>query len=167
MNFQIEAIRKAIILKFFKGIFSSEYQCQILTNKQQSEMYYIIYSSYAVNEFDDNRLKELLVQALEKNETLGITGMLFYFNGQFIQLIEGAETAVRQLANEIAIDPRHKHFMILKEGNAEERFFAEWSMGMKSVDPSNFEDVKSFKELNQPNGAHVGSILYLLKLSVS
>jgi len=130
-------------------------------------MYFIIYSSYASVAFDDNSLKALLIEARDKNEKTAITGMLFYFNNQFIQLIEGEETVVKELAKAIAADPRHKHFLILKEGVAESRFFPEWSMGTKSIDAKNFEDVKNFKELNQENGEHIGSILYLLKLSAS
>ena len=91
-------------------------------------MYYLLYNSYAVKAFDDAALKELLIQSREKNRRLGITGMLFYFNGQFIQLIEGDEAAVRRLGIEIALDPRHKHFMILKEGAIEKRFFTLWAL---------------------------------------
>ena len=130
-------------------------------------MYFIIYSSYATIAFDDASLKVLLIEAREKNEKIGVTGMLFYFSGQFIQLIEGEERVVRQLAQIIAADPRHKHFSVLKEGVAESRFFPEWSMGSKSVDPKNFEDVKNFKELNKRNAEHIKSMLYLLKLSNS
>ena len=130
-------------------------------------MYYLIYNSYATINFDDASLKELLVQARETNEKAGITGMLFYFTGQFIQLIEGDEVLVKQLAQTISKDPRHEHFIILKEGPTEERFFADWSMGMKSIDPKNFEDVKNFKELKQQDGQHIDSIRYLLKLAIT
>ena len=127
-------------------------------------MYYILYNSYAVSEFDDAALKELLIQSREKNKRLAITGMLFYFEGQFIQLIEGDDAAVRQLAIEIALDPRHKHFMILKEGAIEKRFFTDWSMGFKSIDPANFEDVHNFKELNTTGRLNAPSFLYLLEI---
>jgi len=128
-------------------------------------MYYIIYSSYATAQFTDEQLKDLLIEARDKNDKNGVTGMLYYFNGQFVQLIEGAESTVRQLAKAIAIDPRHKLFVIIKEGMAEKRFFSEWSMGLRSIDPGNFEGVKCFKELNLDNGDHTESILFLFKLA--
>ena len=127
-------------------------------------MYYILYNSYAVSPFNDESLKELLMQAQKKNERLGITGMLFYFSGQFLQLIEGDENAVKQLGKEIAEDNRHKYFAILKEGHVENRFYKEWSMGFKSVAPENFEDVKNFRELNKVNNQNLSSFLSLLNV---
>lgn len=127
-------------------------------------MYYLIYSSYAAIEFNDDLLKELLIKAREKNLGLAITGMLYYFDGKFIQLIEGPEPAVRQLATEIENDPRHKHFLVLKDGNTESRYFEDWSMGFKSIDPEKLSDVEKFKELNGPDGVNTASIRHLLKI---
>jgi hypothetical protein len=86
-------------------------------------MYYIIYSSYATAQFTDEQLKDLLIEARDKNDKNGVTGMLYYFNGQFVQLIEGAESTVRQLAKAIAIDPRHKLFVIIKKAWQKNAFF--------------------------------------------
>ena len=127
-------------------------------------MYYLLYSSYATSEFDDLKLKELLIQSREKNKRLGITGMLYFFEGKFIQLIEGEEKEVLQLGKTISTDPRHEHFMILKEGPIANRFFKEWDMGFKSLDPQIFENVKNFKELGDTEKANKESVMYLLEI---
>ena len=127
-------------------------------------MYYLIYSSYAAQEFNDESLTQLLMQAREKNKRLGITGMLVFFTGNFIQLIEGEEHAVRQLGIEISQDTRHKHFMILNDGLIDNRFFSDWSMGFRSVNPENQHAVECFKELNSPDKKNISSFLYLLSL---
>jgi len=128
-------------------------------------MYFILYNSYAATEFDDDALKLLLIQARERNKELGITGMLFYFKEQFLQLIEGEQSAVELLAAKIANDPRHKHFLILKNETIETRFFADWSMGFRAISPDKMEDVENFKNLSDPNGKHTASFLYLLRMT--
>ncbi len=127
-------------------------------------MYYILYSSYATKDFTDTELKDLLLQSQAKNARLGVTGMLFYFSGKFIQLIEGDEVTVKSLAKTIAQDSRHEYFMILKEGPIEKRFFEDWSMGFKSIDPEHFKDVANFKELNNSAGLGLSPFLYLLNI---
>ena len=54
--------------------------------------------------------------------------------------------------------------MILKEGPIVQRFFEDWSMGFKSVDPANFEDVTNFRELNESAGLNLSPFLYLLNI---
>jgi hypothetical protein len=127
-------------------------------------MYYLIYSSYATIEFNDDLLKELLVHARDNNQKLAITGMLYYFDGKFIQLIEGAESTVKQLAVAIENDSRHKYFQILKDGMTSSRHFEDWSMGFKSIDPGKLSDVEKFKELNDSKGQHNSNILHLMKI---
>jgi hypothetical protein len=127
-------------------------------------MYYIVYSSYATQPFDDERLKDLLIQSRDKNSSIGITGMLFYFDDKFIQLIEGEEQVVKELSDKIAKDNRHEYFVILKEGEIVDRYFADWSMGFKSIDPNNFVAVEQFKDLNSSTNLETNSFVYLMNI---
>ena len=127
-------------------------------------MYYLIYNSYAAVEFSDERLKELLIAAREKNKRLGITGMLYFFKDQFIQLIEGDEAVVKQLAATIAADERHRYFVVLKEGDIDQPFFSDWTMGFRAFDPQNFEDVEAFTELKASSELSTSSFMRLLNI---
>jgi len=129
-------------------------------------MYYLIYTSDAAFTFQEDDLKALLLQAQAKNKNLGITGMLYYFDGIFIQLIEGQEIDVKQLGNTIANDERHKNFTIIKEGPVEKRFFKEWSMGFKSISPDNKEEVKYFNELSTNRNQNSASVINLFKILI-
>ena len=60
-------------------------------------MYLIIYSSYATSGFREDDLKFLLDSSRENNKKRSITGMMLYFDGKFLQLIEGEEQEVKQL----------------------------------------------------------------------
>ncbi len=127
-------------------------------------MYFIIYTSYAASELIEEDLKDLLIWSREKNEAVSITGMLIYFDGKFLQLIEGEEQKVKKLYQSICNDERHKNIVTLKEGSIKDRFFADWSMGFKYVLQAELADVDGYKDLNAPNGLNTASALKLFKI---
>ncbi len=57
----------------------------------------LIYVSSSTRAFSDADLVALLEQSQEKNARLDITGMLLYKDGNFMQVLEGPDDAVRQL----------------------------------------------------------------------
>jgi hypothetical protein len=127
-------------------------------------MFFIIYSSYTAIEFDDGKLKLLLIQSRERNKDLGITGMLLYFNDTFIQLIEGGEEQVKLLYKDICNDVRHKNVITLKEGQADKRNFDNWSMGFKSLQHEELMAMEGYQSLQMPSGDNFPAVLNLLKL---
>ncbi len=98
-----------------------------------NKIYYILYVSAAEKLFSKEDLVDLLRNAREKNQRLGVTGMLLYKDGDFIQLLEGDREAVKTLFDTIKADPRHGGTMVLAEGNADERVFPDWSMGFRNL----------------------------------
>ena len=99
----------------------------------ESPIYYLVYASAATQLFSKAALLELLTKAREKNQRLGISGLLLYKDGDFIQLLEGPKAAVKALFNTIDHDPRHVGSMIMTEGERDERLFADWSMGFRNL----------------------------------
>lgn len=81
-------------------------------------------------------LLELLQQAREANSADSITGLLLYHDGHFVQVLEGPETRVRELYERILRDPRHHDIAIVFEQAIDRREFADWSMGFKALDGS-------------------------------
>ena len=92
-------------------------------------MYRIVYVSAATRLLDQSALLSLMDQARGKNQRLGITGMLLYRDGNFIQLLEGEEAAVKAVYRSITADPRHTGIILLLEEGTDCRLFADWSMG--------------------------------------
>lgn len=82
---------------------------------------------------DDSRLDTILESAARHNREDGITGMLLYANGNFMQVLEGDATAVHRTYARIAKDPRHKNLTILLEEQIATRQFEGWSMGFRSL----------------------------------
>lgn len=65
-------------------------------------MHQAIYSSAAVEPFIDSALAELLALARLNNGRLGVTGMLLYHDGSFLQALEGDEGVLENLYTKLA-----------------------------------------------------------------
>ncbi|QKG55722.1 BLUF domain-containing protein [Hymenobacter sp. BRD128] len=90
--------------------------------------YSIVYISTAIADFREADLLQLLKQARGFNEQAGITGVLMYSGGRFIQVLEGCPAAVRRLFARIAADPRHGCLEKLADGRVPQREYKEWYM---------------------------------------
>jgi hypothetical protein len=70
----------------------------------------------------------IMEKASEHNGALGITGMLCYGGGKFLQALEGDRLAVTALYQRISVDTRHSQCELLHVEDMDARDFAEWSM---------------------------------------
>lgn len=100
-------------------------------------MYHLMYVSHAKQIFTDTDLTELLIKARKNNSNLGITGMLIYRNGNFIQVLEGEEDAIKKLYGIIEADKRHDGAIVISEGEIPERQFANWAMDFRNYSKNN------------------------------
>jgi hypothetical protein len=82
---------------------------------------------------EEAELLELLEAARVRNGELGITGLLLYAEGNFIQVIEGAPDGVELLYRRIKRDPRHRRFTPLLDHMIESRNFEGWQMGFERI----------------------------------
>lgn len=89
-----------------------------------------VYVSAAQALFDDQQLSALLTQSRRDNRARGITGMLLYVDGNFMQALEGEHAIVEALLQKISRDPRHKRIVTLYHAPIPERNFPDWSMGL-------------------------------------
>ena len=97
-------------------------------------VFQLIYSSSATQDFWPDDLFALVEKSRSKNSARGITGMLLFHEGKFLQLLEGPEPAVRDCFALIRRDPRHESVTVLMEGVSKERDFPEWTMGFERPD---------------------------------
>jgi len=93
----------------------------------------ITYISKETSPFGSIDLLKLLDHCQKNNPHLGVTGMLIYGNGTFLQCLEGEPTAVEQLLEKIKIDERHKDFKILSNVKIQNRLFSKWDMGFERL----------------------------------
>jgi hypothetical protein len=106
---------------------------------------YLSAESYKLSSED---LLSILEKCNENNPRLGLTGMLIYGNGTFIQSIEGEEEIVKNMISKISYDARHKDFKILSEEITEQRLYDEFNMGFERLTEYSISNVTSLKSLS-------------------
>jgi hypothetical protein len=97
-------------------------------------MIYLIYRSIATEVPSETELVALLEHARPANAVRGITGMLLYQNGRYMQMLEGEEAVVKELFTAIAADRRHRDVKLVSTGALARRHFNDWSMGFRNMD---------------------------------
>ena len=93
----------------------------------------LMYVSRATAPIQPEELENILLQSKRNNPHLGITGVLCSSGRIFLQALEGGRSAVNQLYNRIATDPRHAEVVLLSYQEIHERRFAGWSMGQVNM----------------------------------
>ncbi len=110
------------------------------------EMFHLVYVSSAVKLFSEEELQQLLEISRINNSKCGITGMLLYLEGNFIQALEGEKDAVLATNLRIARDPRHRGQLTLLQGEITHREFPEWSMGYRRLDRAAGEQIPGYND---------------------
>ena len=93
----------------------------------------IVYVSAATRAFSDADLQELLRTARENNARPGVTGMLLYIGGNFMQLLEAPHQTLATLLEKIRNDRRHGNLTVILERDVSSRSFPDWSMGYRRL----------------------------------
>jgi hypothetical protein len=145
---------------------------QLINTLSMSKLYELIYTSKAKIEPIQRELKSMLEKARDKNLKLNVTGLLAYYNGEFIQLIEGPECNIKELMTTIAADERHHEVKIYWEGHILTRGFSSWEMGFvnlnsaKEIDLEGYSNffVNNFQFTNLKSTSNVGKDL-MVRLS--
>ncbi len=97
----------------------------------------LTYKSVATASPSPSDLRALVGQARSRNRNLGITGMLLYEEGSFLQTLEGPPDKLSALWASIRQDTRHEHIEVLSEHIAPARLFSEWDLLLHSrLDPA-------------------------------
>jgi hypothetical protein len=89
----------------------------------------LIYASTAVGVLPAHQLDRILLRSRAFNPSAGITGLLLFHEGAFLQCIEGPEAGVVSLMERIRRDRRHTGVTLLESGRCESRAFPDSSMG--------------------------------------
>ena len=105
----------------------------------------LLYASRAVDAGPET-IENILSQSRQFNPTGGITGILCYGGGIFLQAIEGGRAAVSELYAHIQKDPRHKEVVLLHYQEISERRYSGWTMGQVDVTRVNTSILLKYSE---------------------
>ncbi|MBS0316153.1 MAG: BLUF domain-containing protein [Proteobacteria bacterium] len=105
----------------------------------------LLYTSRAVDA-SPAAIEAILASARQHNPDGGITGILCYGSGVFLQAIEGGRMQVNELYGQIQRDPRHKDVMLLEYEEILERRFGGWTMGQVNLSQINANILMKYSE---------------------
>jgi len=95
------------------------------------------YLSRATEPFEEAELFQLIDHSQKNNKPKGLSGMLVYNSGYFLQLLEGPEDLVQSLMDTIGRDPRHVDIQRVFENHTSQRIFGSWYMAYKNLSTFN------------------------------
>ena len=88
----------------------------------------LTYQSRAVARPSESDLAQLVEQARDRNRKLGVTGMLLYDNGRYLQTLEGPPDGLSEVWSSIRRDQRHRDIEVLTEHMVSGRLFSDWDL---------------------------------------
>ncbi len=105
----------------------------------------LLYASRALDPSTE-AIDAILAQSRQYNPTCGITGILCYGGGVFLQAIEGGRMPVSELYGHIQKDARHKDVVLLHYEEIAERRFGGWTMGRVNMSKINHSILLKYAE---------------------
>ena len=106
-------------------------------------MHQLVYVSAASWAMSNDDLNGILDASRRNNGRDGVTGMLLYIDGGFLQVLEGPKAAVERIFAHIRRDSRHNALRVLIEQETDERQFGGWSMGFERLEPGQARQMSS------------------------
>jgi hypothetical protein len=147
-----KAVAVAIALTANTPLAPQRYERELLTRYQAGELtlaeveallaasvYHVAYRSHTGQFPTQDLLHDLLERSQAYNAAHGLTGVLLYSAGQFVQVLEGGEEEVRAVYARIQRDLRHTDMLTLSEGPGPNRRFADWRMAFVAVTPAELD----------------------------
>ena len=106
----------------------------------------LLYASRLSDTEPASATDSILAQSKTHNPASGITGILCYGGGIFLQALEGGRMQVSELYAHIQKDTRHKEVVLLHYEEILERRFGGWTMGQVNVAKLNTSILLKYSE---------------------
>jgi hypothetical protein len=90
---------------------------------QSGSLYRVVYMSTAVGVLRAEELDRIYLRAKSGNAGAGITGLMLFYEGVFLQVLEGPAAGVMSLMEKIRRDRRHSGIAMLEAGPVDARAF--------------------------------------------
>ncbi len=111
---------------------------------QENGLVSTVYVSSSVRKLNDSEILDILRTSQKNNQRRGITGMLLYKDGNFLQVLEGPHAEITDLMETVERDNRHRGFIVLTKKPIKERQFPNWSMAFKDLGALSAEDKAAY-----------------------
>ena len=137
--------------------------CKLVRSCVKKPLLTICYVSTSEGRLNEDDIGGLLEQSRARNEMNGVTGLLLYCDGNFIQYIEGKPEGLEPIWASIQRDRRHKNVSAVFKNVASSRIFENWSMAYKASMPIGLDSpiLRSLESPGEPS--HAKTIVRLLE----
>lgn len=128
--------------------------------ERSERLFQLVSVSQADHDLSYRDLEAFLDAAIERNTANGVTGLLVYRDGRFLQILEGKQDDVLEAIAESIKDPQHTHLKVVAERPAEGRLFPFWAMAYQDGDLDSSVCAPLFRKLfelasdHKSNDAH-------------
>jgi hypothetical protein len=109
-------------------------------------LFQIVYTSTASGSISKVDLMDLLKGSVQRNSRAGITGLLLYKDGGFMQALEGERETVVALFAKISRDPRHHNVIPLISEPIERRNFQNSAMAFRDLDSPEVQQLPGYSD---------------------
>lgn len=124
----------------------------------------LLYVSRALDPNVNEETDSILDSSRQHNITNGITGILCYGGGIYLQAIEGGRKQVNELYAHIIRDTRHKDVVLLHYEEITQRRFGGWTMGKVNLSKLNTSIVLKYSEQPELDPYSVSGVVSLALL---
>lgn len=112
----------------------------------------LCYVSSAQRRLFPAELEDLLLLARQRNQRHGLSGLLLYCDGNFMQYIEGPADGLGPVWSSIQRDPRHRGIIVIFHHAIEKPVFGEWNMAFKAPGRVHFAEAVAASERARQSG---------------
>ncbi|HVY88088.1 MAG TPA: BLUF domain-containing protein [Hyphomonadaceae bacterium] len=109
----------------------------------------LVYMSTAVGVLRADELDRIYLRAQAANKPYSLTGLLLFYEGSFLQLVEGPVAGISSLMQKVRRDRRHTGLITLESGPIETRSFPDSPMHFVSGRNLTPGEKQAFSDLRQ------------------
>jgi len=113
--------------------------------------YTICYISKSSEKLDDKGVEDIFAKTVHNNNKSGIKGILVYGMGNFLQVLEGEQSLIQPLFEDIIKeDTRHHDIFEVINGPSERAIFSSYNSTFNVIKtPQELENIKSYLSLHR------------------
>lgn len=106
---------------------------ETIRQKEDYPIFRLTYLSSAADTFTDADLNDIESKSLAANHARDVTGLLIVNGRRILQILEGRESAVRELYGKISRDPRHTITKLVSTVEDEGRMLMSWNLVVRDA----------------------------------
>ncbi|MEO1614726.1 MAG: BLUF domain-containing protein [Planctomycetota bacterium] len=133
---------------------------------QTDQLYQLIYASKTKPGTTMESYLEILRKSRLNNRRNGLTGMLAFGDGCFLQILEGDRRTVWRTFSKISNDPRHRDIELIDFSAATERLFGEWSMQSVAIRQKLLQKLQFEDSFRPHNWSADSCLLFAIRYSL-